>query len=109
MALIIGSLKGELSAEEVIVRKMVATKVVEKRYTLSSWVETKWRGLLIDYRENLLSAPQLSTVKKQLQAHIGHQVDTYPPPFRSPGIVNATWIATSLARAFFEVLADQVC
>lgn len=108
MALEISFLKSELCPVKVVVGEVVATEIVEKGSSLSSGVERKWRRLLVNQGEDLLSAPELPAVEEEFEADVGHEVDTNSPTFWLAAIVETGSIATSLTGALLERFSYQV-
>ena len=53
-----------LSAHKVVVRKVIAAKVVEIRNALSSRIFGEWRRGLVDVGKDLLCAAQIANVEE---------------------------------------------
>ena len=108
VALAVSSSKSELSAVEVVIGKVVATKVVKESDTLRSGKKSKWRGLLVDVAEYLLCTAKLTAMEKELKAEIRCQVNSYPPSIRLSITIHARGVTTSLTKALLEGFSNHI-
>ena len=71
----VGLVKDCSSTEEVIVREMIPSQIIQIRHTLSCRVKRQRRRLRVNAKEHLLRVAKLAGLEEEFQGGVGGEVD----------------------------------